>query len=145
MYYTHSNKGFTLIELMIAIVIIGILAAVAVPIYQSYAAKAQFSEAITVSEAAKLNAVNQMITDGSCKQTEGQINASYVQSVATKPLESGCSVTVTFKESGVNSQLANQTVIYTINELGDTVNWKCETTISQDIATNCQSTTNGNG
>lgn len=47
------QKGFTLIELMIVVAIIGILAAVALPAYQDYTARAQVSEAFTMTSGVK--------------------------------------------------------------------------------------------
>ena len=49
----QSQKGFTLIELMIVIAIIGILAAIALPQYQTYTKKARFSEVVLAASSAK--------------------------------------------------------------------------------------------
>ena len=47
------QKGFTLIELMIVVAIIGILAAIALPAYQDYTARAQMSEAMVLADGQK--------------------------------------------------------------------------------------------
>ena len=63
-----NNKGFTLIELMIVVAIIGILAAIALPAYQTYTNKAKFSEVV-------LAAQNHKIAIEICAQTEGDLTA----------------------------------------------------------------------
>ncbi|MGO1502963.1 MAG: pilin [Marinobacter sp.] len=63
MNINHAQKGFTLIELMIVVAIIGILAAVAIPQYQNYIAKSQVTRVMQESGAIK-TAVEACINDG---------------------------------------------------------------------------------
>ncbi|MEP4371317.1 MAG: pilin, partial [Alloalcanivorax venustensis] len=59
------QKGFTLIELMIVVAIIGILAAVAIPAYQDYTARAQVTEAMNLMGGLKTTVTEIYTTEGS--------------------------------------------------------------------------------
>jgi prepilin-type N-terminal cleavage/methylation domain len=106
------QQGFTLIELMIVVAIIGILAAIAIPAYQDYTAKAQAAEAYTLLDGLKTPIVDNMTQDatasGCTAAAVGAITAGkYVASIAATGT---CLMTATFKGSGVNSQLTSKTV-----------------------------------
>jgi len=81
------QQGFTLIELMIVVAIIGILAAVAIPAYQDYTVRAKMSEAVTAASAAKTSVSEYYISQGSMPADAGaagfatNIDTQYVQSV----------------------------------------------------------------
>ncbi|EPI3815973.1 pilin, partial [Neisseria gonorrhoeae] len=83
------QKGFTLIELMIVIAIVGILAAVALPAYQDYTARAQVSEAILLAEGQKSAVTEYYLNNGKWPANNGdadvaspgEIKGKYVKEV----------------------------------------------------------------
>lgn len=111
------QQGFTLIELMIVVAIIGILAAIAIPAYQDYTAKAQAAEAYTILDGLKTpiaDAVMQANNAPSCDPPPSSVlSGKYVLSVT--PLwvnpPGVCTLTAKFKPTGVNAQLQNKTVV----------------------------------
>ncbi|EMT5470433.1 pilin, partial [Neisseria gonorrhoeae] len=103
------QKGFTLIELMIVIAIVGILAAVALPAYQDYTARAQVSEAILLAEGQKSAVTEYYLNHGiwpanntsAGVASPSDIKGKYVESVT---VTNGV-VTAKMLSSGVNNEI----------------------------------------
>lgn len=139
----NIQKGFTLIELMIVVAIIAILAAIAIPQYQSYVTKAEFSESQTIADGLKTPVVEYFNQNGTCPTngTGGISSASsylgkYVTSVTTGGNStSGCTISVKFKSVGsVATHLGSETVIFTGTQSGGTFSWVCDKNAASGIA-----------
>ena len=113
------QQGFTLIELMIVVAIIGILAAIAIPAYSDYTAKSQAAEAYTLLDGLKTPTADQLSQDNTlsgCTPPASAITAGkYVLGIVPTFADPVCTLTATFKGTGVNTQLVDKTVIMTFN------------------------------
>ncbi|NWO04718.1 MAG: pilin [Alteromonadaceae bacterium] len=134
----HGQKGFTLIELMIVVAIIGILAAVAIPQYQNYIARSQFSEAHTLLGGSRV-AIQEKIDAGEAVgfadlglQTQGEYGSITSNTDIASP-QATYDLVYTF--AGANTNLNTQTVTYTYD--ASTGEWSCATSVAAQYASNC--------
>lgn len=129
------QKGFTLIELMIVVAIIGILAAVAIPAYGDYTAKAQAAEAFTLLDGLK-TPYSEEAANGTwpASAPTGTITAGkYVASIVgvSAVTASGAGgLEATYKATGVSSKLVGKKVLLELNASGV---WVCGSDLAAEI------------
>lgn len=126
-----KQQGFTLIELMIVVAIIGILAAVAIPAYQDYTIRAKVTEGIGFASSAKTAVSEYYLSNNDMPtQTEsGVITAStaIVKSVAVARTSATVgTVTVAYKALGGDAA-DGETIIFTGTGSATGVSWTCAT------------------
>lgn len=117
------QNGFTLIELMIVVAIIGILAAVAIPAYGDYTARAQASEAMILLDGLKTPMTEQFTTNSQWFITgiSAVTTGKYVSSIA---LGAGYTTLVaTFKTAGVSNKIGGKQIHMNYNNT--TGGWFC--------------------
>ncbi|HGH6169850.1 TPA: pilin [Neisseria meningitidis] len=124
------QKGFTLIELMIVIAIVGILAAVALPAYQDYTARAQVSEAILLAEGQKSAVTEYYLNHGEwpgnnssagVATTPSDIKGKYVEKVE---VANGV-ITATMLSTGVNNEIKGKKLSLWAKRQNGSVKWFC--------------------
>lgn len=126
------QKGFTLIELMIVVAIIGILAAVAIPAYQDYTARAQAAEAFSLMDGLKTGMAEANGQDGSWAIPTGSVTTGkYVASIVAGGASPAFTLVATYNAAGINSKVAGATVTFTYDDTSGV--WTCASTLPAEI------------
>lgn len=124
-----AQQGFTLIELMIVVAIIGILAAIAIPAYQDYTIRAQVSEGYSLAGAARTAVAETAAESGTFPGSNADagispaasITGNYVTSVT---VDTGGVITVVFG-SGAHTNIDGSNLTLTPTDQGGSISWAC--------------------
>lgn len=121
------QQGFTLIELMIVIAIIGILAAVALPAYQDYTIRAKASELVLASSAAKNSISEYALVNSTIPHATGVTITAITQGMVRTMSWDGTALTVVGNRTNLG---ANVTMLLTPGgNLAQGITWSCSASV----------------
>ena len=142
----QKQQGFTLIELMIVVAIIGILAAVALPAYQDYTTRAKVSEVIAFGSSAKTAVSECAISNGALTNCDtnskvGIAAATDITSTYVNKVEVGSNGLITVTIKGTNTALDTASIAFKPDYSPNSIKWTCEVsaaTLNKFVPQNCR-------
>ena len=134
------QKGFTLIELMIVVAIIGILAAVALPAYQDYTVRAKVSELMLAASSARTGIQEKFQSDNNTASMGTGIVVNVVGKVASATVANTGSITVTGSTASTSTGQAVTINMFptNINTTNGTMTWSCVGTPAKYMPATCR-------
>lgn len=146
----NTQKGFTLIELMITVAIVGILAAVALPAYQDYTIRAQVSEGLVISSGVQTEIADYYTEHGVLPANDNVLNVDMVTGKYARMnnVQNGV-IVIFFNGTQASSKLANSSLaLEAIPQSDGTIKWKCGAYAGLPgkwLPSSCQDTIDQNG
>jgi type IV pilus assembly protein PilA len=144
----QAQKGFTLIELMIVVAIIGILAAIAIPAYQNYTIRAQVTEGLTLADGWKTAIAEYYANTGQWPTTANLTAAGQVTSTGkyeSVAVTTPGTITITYGGQA-NSKISGQILGLTAYTNGNNdVLWQCGNALAPASASVASGATAGGG
>lgn len=137
----NVQKGFTLIELMIVVAIIGILAAIAIPAYQDYITRSKVTELVTVASACKASVSEYAQSQDTLPASLGQAGCSNVSTAKIASLDVANGVITVVAGAGITPATGNFVLVPTFtSNTGAPITWDCTTSTIQKkyLPANCR-------